>query len=93
VSPVGPSGGSSSFIDGTGTASSTSPPLAPSPSNGSFGQASPRTLAIDTVVVSLATRITQTPSPTINSDASPTMNSVKRSWYLLLIKRFLQRRL
>jgi hypothetical protein len=57
------------------------------------GHATPRTLDIEIVVVSFATRMTQTPRPTINSDVKPTMNSVKRSWYLLLIKRFFQLRL
>jgi hypothetical protein len=63
------------------------------PSAGTFGQASPRTLAIETVVVSFATRITQIPRPSISSAARHTMNSVKRSWYRLLIKRFFQLRL
>ena len=55
--------------------------------------ASPRTLVIETSVVSFATRITQIPRPSMSSDDRPTMNNVNRSWYLLLIKRFFQLRL
>jgi hypothetical protein len=76
------------------------PPQAPmrldddaAPITGTEGHASPRTLVLETVVVSLATRITQAPSPTMSSELSPTMNSVNRSWYLLLIRRFFQLRL
>jgi len=61
--------------------------------SGTFGQASPRTRAIATVVASLASFMTQKPRIDIRSADTPTMKSVKRSWYLLLSKRFFQLRL
>ncbi|TMQ21896.1 MAG: hypothetical protein E6J91_01975 [Deltaproteobacteria bacterium] len=83
---------SSSRIGGGGIGSSSSADAFGSTAR-SLGQASPRTLVFETLVVSLATAITQIPRPAMSSALIPTMNSVKRSWYRLLIKRFFQLRL
>src|SRR5207237_6797865 len=81
--------GSSSFIGGGGTASSSSPAGCAWSSAGSLGHASPRTLVIDTAVVSLATHITQIPRPTMSSALRSEEHTSELQSHLNLVCRLL----
>src|SRR5262249_42592156 len=74
-------------------ATSVTPSIWSAPIFGTGGHFSPLIRSRCTWVAESATRITHHPRPTMRTADTITMNSVNRSWYRLLMRRFFQLRL